>query len=233
MKEVKETKISLDPSSFLTGNEVKAREMKQEERPQEEANIPNVHNEFGALPSETPPDFQLRNKINKEVETTINKETIRDQMLEEARSSVSSKYANVPSSGLDVIKHIIARGEYKEEVEVLGVRWTMRALDQMDDLIAIDEMSADYGSSLANMTAYAFSQVVLSVEAIQGQSIYEIFNEIDRSKYDTQLKYIMVVKRALRAYMLQFPPSAVAELHSAYKKIDEKRNKGLEELKKS
>lgn len=235
MKEISE-KITLDSASLLSQEELIRRHV-EEQRKQVSAvkptpSIPDLHDEHGGLSEETPSNYTIRNKIQQEVDNTVTKEDIREQMLQEARE-VSTKHADIPVTGVDVLKRIITTGEYKETVELFGFSWTFRALDQMDDLVAIDEMSTDYGSNLANMTAYAFNQVVLSIEAIEGQSIYEIFKEIEQNKYSKKLDYILAVKRALRTYMLQFPPRAITELHDAYKKIDAKRNEGFSELKKS
>lgn len=224
MKEVK-----LDKTGFLTPEEL----MKHQSVQQSQPPIPDLHDANGALPEEVPAEFVIRNKIKKDVDEVITKDSIRSEMYSDAISDVNNKYAATPETGLDILKKIITFGDYKEAVELFGYKWTLRALDQMDDLTAIDEMSIDYGSNIANMTAYAFNQVVFSIEEIEGQSIYEIFKEVDRTKFNRKLDYMLAVKRALRTYLLQFPPYAITELHAAYKKVDAKRNEAFDALKKS
>jgi hypothetical protein len=176
-------------------------------------------------------DKQLeRNDINKAIEDDILDEKIK-------RDLDTSKLKNMikgASSPRDILKTLIACGEYSETVELFNHKWTIRALNQGDIITALSDMRNEQVSDTSQMTSLLISQIAYAIEACDGQSVYEWFVDIiKRQDYTSTEAYKMAVRRVLKRYLERMPASILAEFGEAYAKIEAKRNEALEELKKS
>lgn len=157
---------------------------------------------------------------------------IEDKISKDIQDS-QAKFKGVPSHPKDILKSIIAKGEYKETVHLFGVDWTLRALDQGDLLFAFDEVKDNVSTLAGRMTTLEFAKVVFSIEAINNTTIYELFDEIKMSDYPNKMVYIITVKKALQRYLEAFPPDLIDMLVNAYAVIDMKRMEAIAELKNS
>ncbi len=197
------------------------------------SNIPDLHT---SSEGETPTVAQMRD-INNTINKTqvLNKEDIIQQKITEDLKKATSSFSLQGNSPLSVLKQMISLGEYKEDIKLYGQLWTIRALDQSDLMLAVEEATSLTESPVGKLTAIAFYQLVYSIEAVNGVSIYEMFKDtIKVTDYPSQIAYIIAVKKALKRYLEHFPPAVIDSLYyEGYVKVDEKRNKALEELKNS
>lgn len=161
-------------------------------------------------------------------------EDILNEKIQQDIQSVSSAKNVVPKNPRDILKTLIARGEYREDVELFGYKWTLKALDQRDILLAMEDLSDLSITDQSRITTLLFAQVVYAIEAVEGIQIYEWFTDIvQRDKYSSTEEYKVAVRRVLRRYLEKLPPSAINSFNVEYAKIENKRNEAIENLKNS
>jgi len=178
------------------------------------------------------PTVQDRAQINTAAQGISIIDKIDDKIAKDLQDS-QTKFKNIQGTPKDILKSIIARGEYREDFNLFGVQWTMRALDQGDILMAIEEVKDTVTTTWGKLTALEFVKTSFAIEALNGVSVYEIFDEVKLADYQNKMSYILVVKKALQRYLEAFPPSFIDALYDQYTSIDKKRSEALEELKKS
>ena len=190
----------------------------------------------------TPPQYptsQQRTQINNKVDDILTTEMMNKEILDEkirqdiasVKSSPSIELENTPQ---DILKSLIARGEYREDKELFGHIWTLRALNQRDILLAFNDIKGDMESVAVRVTSVMISQIVYAIEALDGTSVYEWFTDIiKRSDFSTTEEYKIAVRRTLRRYLEEMPPDFISKLDIAYTQIEKTRNEALLELKKS
>jgi len=196
----------------------------------QQPNIPDLHQD----PNVEMPNAQQRSRISQTVTNTgPSKESIIEEKITEDLQKVKPAVQGLQKP-LDVLKSLIAKGEYKEDVLLYQQKWTLRALDQSDMLLVLDEVDDMINSTVGRLSAIAFAQIVYALEGINGVTIYEMFQDtIKASDYSTQMAYIIAVKKALRRYLEHFPPSVIDSLYAAYVEVDKRRNEALDKLKNS
>src|SRR5271157_1343386 len=96
--------------------------------------------------------------------------TINQQILDETvnQEKATKKIPKETKNPKDFLEQLISFGEYKGEVEVMGAKWTMRALEQGDYLQAFDDVKDDLTSQAGRVTTLMFAQVVFAIEALNG-----------------------------------------------------------------
>jgi hypothetical protein len=181
------------------------------------------------------PSVNKRMDIKKEIDATFAGKirTIDDQIQSDVQDAQNKKFSAMPNSPRDALKRLIAQGEYMEDVKVFGNTWTLRALDQGDTLLVMEEVKDTISTQTGRIIAIMFGTIIYSVQAINGESIYEWFDEIKPGKYLDRMEYHIAVRQAFRKYLEAMPPSIVDELYTKYIEIDAKRVLALEELKNS
>lgn len=157
---------------------------------------------------------------------------IQDKLANDVHN-VQNKYKAAQVHPKDILKSIIAKGEYKETVHLFGTDWTLRALDQGDMMMVFDEVKDTVTTIVGRMTALEFMKVVFSIEAISDVPIYELFEDIKITDYPNKMVYIVMVKKALQRYLEAFAPDVIDALFVKYQEIDNKRTGALAELKNS
>ena len=202
------------------------------------APIPQMPTEYPHVPvadlekEDGRPQVQDRAQISNAAQGISITDKIEDKIAKDVQDS-QSKFKGMQGAPKDILKSIIARGEYREDFNLFGVQWTMRALDQGDLLMAIEEVKDTVMTTWGKLTELEFVKTSFSIEAINGVSVYEIFDEVKLSDYQNKMSYILVVKKALQRYLEAFPPTFIDALYEKYSEIDKKRSEALEELKKS
>ena len=222
----------LDKDDFLTGNELN------------KPGIPNPHQQKQALfnnPALTIPDLhketieapiQTRREVMKE--SISSHAQLRDELIDEKiRQEVMDArgVANTVSTPKDVLKRLIVKGDYQETIEYLGSKWTLRALDQRDLLLASELIVNDAANDSARMAYIIFAQVLFSIEAIDGISVYEMFPDIKPIDYKSREEFNLKIRHALKAYLLHAAPHIISHFHDEYLRIENIRNKALTDLK--
>lgn len=182
---------------------------------------------------EESPNASVKQKINTEVNDEFDHSKIIEERLKVEADSANPKYGGTLDTPKNVLKNLINKGSHEEEVTLYGVKWKMRALDQSDELLAIDEIKDDFTTMAGRLTSVAFARVVYSIEAINGVQLSDIFTEINKNNYESILAYRYALKRQLKNYLESFSPEIINDLYEKYNEIVENRNKGLIELKNS
>jgi hypothetical protein len=231
---------SLQSKDFMTDEEILQHQNKSQKaqilQPQEkivptlsDINIPDMENIEGI------PAANKRLDIKKEIDSVFNGKvkTIEDQIQRDVQEAQNKKFNSMPNTPKDVLKKLIAHGEYMEDFQVFGVTWTLRAMDQGDTLLMMEEVKDTMISQTGRIIAIMFGTVIYSVQAINGTSIYEWFDEIKPVKYSDRMEYHTAVRYAFRKYLEAMPPAIIDELYSKYLEVDAKRILALEELKNS
>ena len=131
----------------------------------------------------------------------------------------------------DLFKDVINLTNYSEEVKMYRHVWTLRGLDHSDILAAADEVRDTAQGNVGFLTSFTFSKLVYSIEAVDHITIFEIFRDIDKTKFGKEIDYIMAVKRALRAYLLAMPDLVIDDLITAYTEMELRRNQEIIKLK--
>lgn len=220
--------LNADPSQFSSEDFLTQKDMASQPQATAE-DIPDLHHE------EKLPNSNRRNDINKHIDSIndpFDKEMMIQQNIRDDIEKARYKYENVPNDPINVLKQLIAKGEYKETFEYLGQKWTIRALDQHDLLLAMEEINDDMDSTAGRITAGMFGQVLYSLEEINGVPIYKMFPDIKLEDYNgDRQEYFIAIKRALRSYLAALPPAIIENLFTYVSEIEEKRNKALEDLK--
>jgi hypothetical protein len=182
---------------------------------------------------EESPNANVKQKINNEVEGSFDHSKIVEERLKTEADSANPKYGSTMDTPKNVLKNLINKGSHEEEVTLYGVKWRMRALDQSDELLAIDEIKDDFTTMAGRLTSVAFARVVYSIEAINGVQLSDIFTEIDKNSYESIIAYRYALKRQLKNYLESFSPDIINDLYEKYNEVIENRNKGLVALKNS
>ena len=191
--------------------------------------IPDLHNSgFTSNPNERKEAVKVAAKST----NNINQEII-DERIKMNITEAQGGKPPTPKDPKDILKYLIAKGSLEEKVMVSGHLWTMRALDQRDLMLIMEQLKDELESQTARVTSIMFYQVIYSIEAVDGISIYEWFPEIQESKFASKESYIIAVKNAIKEYFLHMPNSTIDEFYGKYSEIENKRSKAIEEIKNS
>lgn len=228
----------LDKDDFLTGDELKQQHAIPNPHYQKQAafNNPSTHSTLPDLHKETiEAPIQARKEIMEQ--PVISHAQLRDELIDEriqqdilSAKGVSQKTSSSPR---DILKRMIVKGDYQDTIEYLGSKWTLRALDQRDLLLASEMIRDDAGTDAAKMSYIIFAQVLFSIEAIDGVSVYEMFPDIKPKDFTTREEFNLRVRNALRSYLIHAAPQVINDLYDEYKKIEKVRNEALTDLKNS
>jgi hypothetical protein len=229
-------------NQFLTGDEAVQAKQRQATPnmiiPQQPLNamgqkgmpVPDLHKS-----TEVPTTHESREEIRANIPPINLREAILDEQLNQEVASAKIENRNSPIDGKtspkDVLKYLIARGDYQDSFNLYGAKWTMRALDNRDVLLAFDEMKDDIQTQAGRISALMFAQVMYSIEAINGVTLPDWFPEVKSKDYDSREAYMVGVRHQLRKYLEHMPSSVIDTLYMEYTKIDTARNKALEEIK--
>ena len=190
--------------------------------------IPDMHNVgFTSNPKDRKSALETAAKST----TNINQEIIDERIKQNITAAQGGTPPAMPKEPKDILKYLIAKGSIEEKVVVADHTWTMRALDQRDLMLIMEQLRDDLDSQTARITAIMFYQVVYSIEAVDGISIYEWFSEIQEAKFPNKEAYIVAVKNAIKEYFLHMPNRTIDEFYTKYSEIEDKRSKALEEIK--
>ncbi|MCX6751138.1 MAG: hypothetical protein NTZ83_06795, partial [Candidatus Pacearchaeota archaeon] len=146
-RSVRQAIEELDKDDFLTGediNQIKPQipnphSQKQNVFQNPALNIPDLHKEQMEIPL----------KERKEVmdKPIVSHAQLRDELIDERiqqdilfAKGISDKKVSTPR---DILKQLIIRGDYQETIDYLGSKWTIRALDQRDLLLASELITED------------------------------------------------------------------------------------------
>lgn len=173
---------------------------------------------------------EIRQQID---EQQAMKEDMIEENLQEEVDFIQNKNLGSKTDPKNIIKSLIRKGEYYEEVKLYGQKWTLRALDQGDLLSAIDGIGDYLDSQSGRITALMYAQVIYSIEALNGIPIAEWFPEVKASSFSKTEEYRIAVKRMLMLFLKGLGPKIIDDLYTEYARISEVRNKSLEELKNS
>lgn len=224
----------LTPEDLLVNNK-KENQINEFKAPLLPPNVPNFPDLHGA--DNVMPNVSQRKNIAENVKPesiALGKETLIDDAIKRDIDSVRQKNMHVKMDPKDILKAIISKGEYTESFELYGAKWTMRALDQNDSLMALDEVKDNLESYVGKISANMFAHVVFSLEAINDVPIYQWFPEIKLEDFHgNKQEYILACKIALKQYLGAMPPNVIDSLYDKYLEVDRKRNEALEELKNS
>ena len=225
------SKIDLSSQSFLSPEQVATprQPINAFPKPPIQNNIPDLHNvELNANAAER--KVAMNNPLGTTTERL--KQEIMNEMIEQDIASATNPTGiALPENPKDALKFLIAKGQYTKNVKLYGFTWTMRALDQRDVLLAYDSIKLDMESDAARVATIMFIQVIYSIEAINGKSIYEWFPEIIASNYTKKEEYFLAIKMALKTYFEHMPSYFIDSFYMEYNKIEEERAKIFEELK--
>ena len=189
--------------------------------------VPDMHNTgFTANPNERREAESAASKTT----TNLNQEII-DERIKINITEAQGGNPPAPTDPKDILKYLIAKGSYEEKVEVVGHVWTMRALDQRDLMLIMEQLRDDLETQTARVTSIMFYQVIYSLEAVDGISIYEWFPEIKEKEFKSKEAYIIAIKNAIKEYFLHMPNSTIDSFYTEYSKIEEKRSKALVDIK--
>jgi hypothetical protein len=196
--------------------------------------------QFGEIPEELL-DQRTTSKrvaeINSMISTRLTDEMLNKEILDEKiRQDITSmkKDVKAPGSPKDVLKSLIAKGDYKENIELFGCTWTIKALSQGDIILAFNDINDDSTSTIGKVATLTISQIAFAIEACNGIPIYEWFPDIvNRQDFATTEDFKLAVRRIFRRYLEQMPSTVLNQFDSAYTIIEKKRNEALVELKKS
>jgi hypothetical protein len=177
---------------------------------------------------------QVQSKVDKIVtEQVINKEILDERIRQDIEITKSSRSINLGSTPKDILKDLIAKGEHTEDKELFGHTWTFRALNQRDVLVAFSDIKDNMDSVPGRIAAITVSQIVYSLEALDGISVYEWFSDmIKRADYGTIEEYKIATRRALRNYIESMPPEFINAFDAAYIEVEKNRSKAFNDLKK-
>ena len=228
--------VGFSPEDFITGSQMAGNpgNLTQQPNPFQKSNSTNIPDLHKVDLNSTP---QSRQEILEKpgMSTAELKQEILDERIaQDLRSAMTLDTSKgLPLNPKDILKHIIAKGEYQETVELFGHKWTIRALDQRDLLMAAEMVKDELSSSTARMSALIFLQVVFSIEAIEGISVYECFKDVKAADYKQKEDYGLAVRKSLQKYLEHVPPQVINMFYDEYVRIEGKRNKALENLKNS
>jgi len=228
--------LNAGPDDFATGDFLTQEDMVERnlgegnDIPMDTSEFPDLHkaNSIPGSKRQSVIDAEVLKRIQESKASKIDAEIAKDI------ESVKLKKQGLPKNPITSLKELIQKGELSETFKMYGITWKMRALDQSDLLLSLDAIKDSLDSSSGRFTALTFAQIVYSIEELDGQSIYTLFDSIKLEDFNNdEQEYIYAVKRALKKYLTGLPPKIIDELYIRYLELDEKRNKALDELKNS
>ena len=189
-----------------------------------------------SVPGEVP-STQKRNEIDEVVTARLTEEALNREILnEKIRDDLSTTKQNPVEAKTprDILKSLIAKGDYTEDRKIFGSTWTMKALSQNDLILAFSDITEETVNIVGRAATLTLSQITYAIQACNGVSVYEWFSDIvQRSKFDTSEEYKLAVRRVLRRYLGELPNSVIQVFNEAYAEIEAKRNEAVLELKNS
>ena len=232
--------VPINSDDFLTGEEMQQTQMPDSIPVTSPPITPNLQqNVNSGVPDlekmEGTPNVNRRQEINKMVDDKIMTKvaSVEEQIQKDIQDAQKKKFEGKAAHPKDILKQLIAKGEYVEDFQLFGHTWTLRALDQGDQLMSLDEVRDTLETASGRVVALMFGSIVFSVQAIDGLSIYEWFDEIKVTDFKDNMEYHIAVRKAFKKYLEAMPPSVIEILYEKYLDVDEKRNNALDELKNS
>jgi len=198
--------------------------------PTENNDIPDVHK------LEDLPNKNQRAQIAKDIDQQVSPklQTIEEKIQQDIENAQKQKFANTPQTPKEVLKSLIAKGEYKEDFRLFGQKWTLRGLDQEDLLLSLELVSDLQSTQSGRLVSLMFGTILYSIDAINDVSLYDWFEDIKLADYNNDRKqYHIAVRRALSKYLGAMPPIVIDTLYEKYTELEERRNAGFSELKNS
>ena len=227
--------IPINSNDFLTGEDIQQTPVSNSFQTPPPPNLNSgTTNDIPDLEKmESVPNVSRRQEINQMVdENVVAKVTsIEDQIQNDIKNAQKKKFEGKPTHPKDVLKQLIAQGEYVEDFRLFGHVWTLRALDQGDQLMSLDEVKDSIETASGRVVAMMFGSVVFSVQAIDGLSIYEWFDEIKITNFENNMEYHIAIRKAFKKYLEAMPPTVIESLYEKYMELDDKRNEAVNELK--
>lgn len=227
-------RLDLSPNDFLSGEDL-APPLVQPTVPnpmqkqfQQINNVPDLHTVDINSTIE-----QRKNLISGITTEQLKQEIINEQLKQDVASVANLNPPPQSNTPKDILKSLVAKGNYQETIHLYGSDWTIRALDQRDLLLATELVKADLDTDIARINALIFIQVIFSIEAINGKSIYEWFPERKASSFRSTEEYTMQIRNDMKTYFEHFGPQVISDFYTEYQRIETKRNIGLETLKNS
>jgi len=200
----------------------------------------NTFDQAGAFGEpETRPNALRQREIDEEIRQRLTDEVLNKEILNEKIRQDIAGSKNIPAqketrTPREFLKLLIAKGEYKEDIEIFGQMWTIRALNQGDIIEAFNDIKDWATTTEGKINTILLSQIAYSIEAMNSISIYEWFSDIvQRKEFNTSEEYKLAVRRVLRRYFEQMPNDVIKQFDNAYAIVENKRNEALAELKKS
>jgi len=176
-------------------------------------------------------DDEIRKKVTDEA---LNKEILNEKIRQDIQNSKNTPVDAKTRTPKEFLKELIAKGEYKEDIEIFGQKWTIRALNQGDIIAAFNDITDWSITTEGKLNTVLLSQIAFSIEAMNGVSVYEWFSDIvQRNTFATTEEYKVAVRRVLRRYLEQMPNGVIKQFDVAYAQVEEKRNEAIAELKNS
>lgn len=232
-----EPNLTLSPDDFLTGRDFSQPEVPGALQPGGQvfntppdtfqSPIPELHKE---------PQFvtaDRKTEMDAKAEEMYQRENIAEARAEAELNAIKHKYTNAPQHPKDILRDLLVRGELRKTFHVFGHDWTLRALDQGDLLLAVDDLKDSIQTEAGRYMSIVFSKVVYAIEEIDGTPIYRFFPDIQPNHYPSKIEYIIAIKRALRAYLVGMPPVVIDTLYMKYEEVEKERDAALEQLKNS
>ncbi len=184
-----------------------------------------------------PPSAAKQEELNRVLtgvtEEMIQREILDQKIIDDIENAKKNPIGSDSKTPREVLKSLISRGEYKEDVEILGNVWTMRALSQGDLVLAFNDIKDDTATMVGRVTALGISQIAYSVDRCNGVSIYDWFGDfIKKEDFSSTDEFRLAVRRTFRRYLEKMASSTIQEFSDAYNRIEKKRNEALLELKK-
>jgi hypothetical protein len=224
---MKQENTSVFPTDFLTKQGFDGQVPQQVQPIQMEAEELELHKESQFITRDR------KAEIDAEVAKAISKENLAEERLQTEAELIKKKHEGSPSHPRDILKELLVKGELRKTFEVFGHRWTLRALDQGDLLLAMDDLKDSIETEAGRLVAVVFSKVVYSIEAIDDIPIYDFFPEIQPTNYPSKIDYIIAVKRFLRSYLVGMPPVVIDTLYIKYDEVERERDQAVTKLKNS
>jgi hypothetical protein len=188
--------------------------------------IPDMHREPDL------PTIQRRQEIKQEIDTSHAKIDLIDERIKADIEAVAKRTETIGSTPKDVLKSLIQKGQYTKDFRLFGHTWTLRALDQIDQMLASEDLKDSSETQASRFYTIAFNHVIFSIEAMDGVSIYQWFPERTLAEFNNKKEeYMLAVRRDLKKYLEVMPPFVIDTLYDKYTEVDLERNKALEELK--
>ncbi|HRZ18869.1 MAG TPA: hypothetical protein P5136_02320 [Methanofastidiosum sp.] len=229
--------VDLSQQNFITGDSFPKSQTPNVLRPtvgpppQQKVVLPDMHQEgIGSNPQTRQEALSRVDQLYTSIDQEIVQQKIEDDIQTAKQSPFSAALATSPR---DILKQLIAKGDYCETVKLYNHNWTLRALDQRDLILAAEMLKDDVTTRTAQVSAIMFLQVIFSIEAVDGISVYEWFPDIKAKDYKDRESYNLAVKRAVGKYLEHVGPQVIDDFYKEYQKIEEKRNEGLAQLKNS